>query len=403
MGKIFSRIKPLVKRVVTAMVQKQIENAITKVRRGIEKELFGIAMDVTNRPFQNSNLRKQFPNINELPNHRALNKLQKERLEKKKERKRKRQEEVKEGKRLVEVAGKEALAQAEDAVLSLAETSLGLMNDMADLAMATVAEAVKLARGVFETYVRVFTDLGTSGDKVVENSIDLVKTMVSAATAIVGTCAVCPTVTPGALPQFIFAVKSKSDALGTELSKFKSSLSEARGLIDNLPDFPGKDEILDVLEFADTLTIGPQTLILTTGGLICLLEVDVESFAVTALEGIVGDMAGPLVALATNKASLCDNWRLISSIEETLTDEELLEYELKWEKHTWDNCRNFEAIEFEVDTDDLGVPKTANDGSILYKLDSFNNKVPSKKGCENCKRYKKNESKAKEEEEKGGS
>lgn len=403
MGKIFSRIKPLVKRVVTAMVQKQVENAITKVKRGIEKELFGMAMDVTNRPFQNSNLRRQFPNINELPNHRALNSLQKERLEKKKKRKKERLEEVKEGKNLIEVAGKETLAQAEDAVLSLAETSLGLMNDMADLAMATVAEAVQLARGIFETYIRVFSDLGTHGDKVVENSVDLVKTMVAAAPAIVGTCALGPTVTPGALPQFIFAVKSKSDALGTELSKFKSSLSEARGLIENLgPDFPMRDEILDVLEFADTLTIGPQALILTTGGLICLLEVDVESLAVTALESIVGDMAGPLIALATNKASLCDNWRLISSVEDTLTDEELLEYELDWSKHTWDNCRNFQAVEFEVETDDIGVPKTEN-GKVVYKVDAFNNRIPSKKGCENCKRYKKNEGKAKEEEEKGDS
>ena len=411
MGKLFSMIKPVAQRFITAMVQKQIENTITKVKRGMEKEVFGAAASITNRPFSN-NVRKQFPNIDKLPHHRALNEIQRKKLEEKQKRKEERAKEVKEKKNLIEVARNETLASAEQALYDLGQTAVGIMNGIADSALTQVTDAASLALGVFESYKRVFTDLGTSGDKVVENSVDLIKTMVAAAPAIIGTCAMGPTVTPGALPQFIFAVKGKSDALGTELSKFKSALSELKGMIRGLGEFELREEIEKLLNTVDTLTIAPQALIMATGGLVCLLEVDVESMATDALEGIVGELAGPIIALATNDAALCDNWKLKSSIAENLTWEELNKIELDWSRHTWENCGNFQPMEYATVKDKNGIPQKGSNGKILYETNASGEKVPKYEldengkrvyaGCENCKRYKQNEEKAKEKEENNG-
>jgi hypothetical protein len=220
-----------------------------------------------------------------------------------------------------------------------------------------------------------------------------------------------PTVTPGALPQFIFAVKNKSDALGTELSKFKSALGELKGMVKGLgEDFKMADEILKLLDTVDTLTIAPQALIMATGGMICLLEVDVESMATTALEGLVGEMAGPLMALATNDAALGDNWKIKPEIWEKLTPEEKIEMEANWSKHTWGNCASFEPMEYMVVTDANGIPQSGPGGKVRYETDADGNKVPKYEKdeygkriyaeCENCKKFKKNEEKAKEKEEK---
>ena len=403
MGKLFSLIKPVAQKFITAMVQKQIENAVTKVGQGINAEIFGEKMHIANVPFSN-NIKKQFPNIEKLPHNRALNERQRKRQEEKQQRKLKKIEDVKKKKSIVQAAQDAAVDSAKEQLNVLADSALTLAANIANEALGQVANAAALATGVFESYKRVFTDLGTSGDKVVENSVDLIKTMVAAAPAIIGTCALGPTVTPGALPQFIFAVKNKSDALGTELSKFKSALTELRGMVKGLgEDFKLASEILKLLDTVDTLTIAPQALIMATGGMICLLEVDVESMATTALEGLVGEMAGPLMALATNDASKCDNWECKSDIWETLTYEEKLEMESDWSKHTWKNCANFEAMEYAVVTDTNGIPQTGSNGKVLYETDSNGNKVPKYEKdeygkrkyaeCENCKKFKKNEKK----------
>ena len=404
MGKLFSAIKPVAQKFITAMVQKQIENTVTKIGDGINEELFGTKVVIQDTPFSN-NIKRQFPNIEKLPHHRALNALQKERLEKKEARKKKRLEEVKEKKSITKAASDAARDAAEEQLDQLKENAMTLAINIANQALDQVANAAGMIRGVFESYKRVFTDLGTSGDKVVENSIDLIKTMVSAAPAIIGTCAMGPTVTPGALPQFIFAVKGKSDALGTELSKFKSALSELKGMLDGLGDFPMKKEIEKLLNTVDTMTIAPQALIMATGGLVCLLEVDVESMATDALEGIVGEMAGPLMALATNDASKCDTWILKDSIAADLTEEEKKEIESDFSRHTWANCGAFEPMEYAVITDKNGIPQTSRDGKVLYETDANGNKVPKyerdDKGykkyaeCENCKKFKKKEDKKK--------
>lgn len=410
MGKLFSLIKPVAQKFITAMVQKQIENAVTKIGRGINAEIFGEKMHIVNVPF-NNNVKKQFPNIEKLPNIRALNEIQQKRLEEKRKRKLKRIEEVKEKKSIVEAARESAVNSAKNQLDILADSALTLATNISNEALNQVANAAALATGVFESYKRVFTDLGTSGDKVVENSVDLIKTMVAAAPAIIGTCAMGPTVTPGALPQFIFAVKNKSDALGTELSKFKSALGELKGMVKGLgEDFKMANEILKLLDTVDTLTIAPQALIMATGGMICLLEVDVESMATTALEGLVGEMAGPLMALATNDAALCDNWEIKPEIWEKLTPEEKIEMEVNWSKHTWGNCANFDPMEYMVVTDANGIPQSGPNGKVRYETDSKGNKVPKYEKdeygkriyaeCENCKKFKKNEEKAKEKEEK---
>jgi hypothetical protein len=408
MGKLFSLIKPVATKFITAMVQKQVQNTVAKIGQGVNAEIFGEKTHIVNVPF-NNNVKKQFPNVEKLPHVRALNERQRKRQEEKQQRKLKRIQEVKEKKSIVQAAGDTALEAATDQINILTDSALTIANNIATEAINQVANAAALAMGILESYKRVFSDLGTSGDKVVENSIDLIKTMVAAAPAIIGTCALGPTVTPGALPQFIFAVKSKSDALGTELSKFKSALNELKGIIKGLgEDFELADEILKLLDTVDTLTIAPQALIMATGGLVCLLEVDIESVATTALEGLVGEMAGPLMALATNDAALCDNWECKSDIWENLTDEEKLEMELDWSKHTWSNCANFQPMEYSVVTDENGIPKSGIDGKIMYELDAKGNKVPkyekSSDGrrkyseCENCKKYKKNDKKAEEKE-----
>jgi len=402
MGKLWNVIKPVATKFITAMIQKQVENAVTKIGQGLNEELFGTAVVIQNTPFSN-NIKKEFPNIEKLPHHRALNEMQRKRLEKKEERKKKRLEEVKEKKNITKAAGDAAIGAAEEQLDILKENAMTLAVNIADQAISQVAGAATMLVDIFESYKRLFTDLGTSGDKVVENSVDLIKTMVAAAPAIVGTCAMGPTVTPGALPQFIFAVKTKSDALGTELSKFKSALGELRGRVNGLGDFSMKEDIEKLLDTVDTMTIAPQALIMATGGLICLLEVDVESVATTALEGLVGEMAGPLMALATNDAAKCSNWALKSSIAEDLTLEEKEEIEIDLSKHTWANCGAFEPMEYAVVTDENGIPQTGKDGKIKYETDSKGNKIPKyetdSKGnkkpseCENCKKFKKVEEK----------
>ena len=398
MGKLWNVIKPVATKFITAMIQKQVENAVTKIGQGLNEELFGTAVVIQNTPFSN-NIKKEFPNIEKLPHHRALNEMQRKRLEKKEERKKKRLEEVKEKKNITKAAGDAAIGAAEEQLDILKENAMTLAVNIADQAISQVAGAATMLVDIFESYKRLFTDLGTSGDKVVENSVDLIKTMVAAAPAIVGTCAMGPTVTPGALPQFIFAVKTKSDALGTELSKFKSALGELRGRVNGLGDFSMKEDIEKLLDTVDTMTIAPQALIMATGGLICLLEVDVESVATTALEGLVGEMAGPLMALATNDAAKCSNWALKSSIAEDLTLEEKEEIEIDLSKHTWANCGAFEPMEYAVVMDENGIPQTGKDGKIKYETDSKGNKIPKyetdSKGnkkpseCENCKKFKK--------------
>lgn len=405
MGKLWNVIKPAATKFITAMLQKQVENTVTKIGQELNEELFGTAVVIHNTPFSN-NIKKEFPNIEKLPHHRALNEVQRKRLEKKEERKKKRLEEVKEKKNIIIAAGDATINAAKEQLGVLKENAMTLAVNIADQAISQVAGAATMLVDIFESYKRLFTDLGTSGDKVVENSVDLIKTMVAAAPAIVGTCAMGPTVTPGALPQFIFAVKTKSDALGTELSKFKSALGELRGRVNGLGDFSMKEDIEKLLNTVDTMTIAPQALIMATGGLICLLEVDIESMATTALEGLVGEMAGPLMALATNDAAKCDNWELKESIAADLTLEEKEEIEVDFSKHTWANCGAFEPMEYAVVTDKNGIPQTGRDGKVLYETDSSGNKIPKyekdDKGyrkyaeCENCKKFKKKEEKKKE-------
>lgn len=400
MGKLFSLIKPVATKFIIAMVQKQIENTITKIGQELNADIFGEKIKVADIPFSN-NMKRELPNIEKLPHNRALNALQKKKMEEKLKRKRERMEEVKEKKNVLEVAKNEAFASIENQALELASGALTIAAGMANEVVSQVTQAASTAIGMVESYKRLFTDLGTSGDKVVENSIDLIKTMVAAAPAIIGTCALGPTVTPGALPQFIFAVKSKSDALGTELSKFKSALSELKGIVNGLGNFDMKPDILNVLNTVDTMTIAPQALIMATGGLVCLLEVDVTSMATTALEGIVGEMAGPLMSLATNDAAFCDNWECKDDYWETLTDEEKLELEINWSKHTWSNCKSFEPMEYAVKTDANGIPQTDRSGKVIYETDYNGNKIPKyelgERGqkkyaeCENCKKFKKNE------------
>lgn len=400
MGKLFSLIKPVATKFIIAMVQKQVENTITKIGQELNADIFGEKIKVADIPFSNS-MKRELPNIEKLPHNRALNALQKKKMEEKLKRKRERMEEVKEKKNVLEVAKNEAFASIENQALKLASGALTIAAGMANEVVSQVDQAASTAIGMVESYKRLFTDLGTSGDKVVENSIDLIKTMVASAPAIVGTCALGPTVTPGALPQFIFAVKSKSDALGTELSKFKSALGELKGIVNGLGNFDMKSDILKVLNTVDTMTIAPQALIMATGGLVCLLEVDVTSMATTALEGIVGEMAGPLMSLATNDAAFCDNWKCKDEYWETLTDEEKLELEINWSKHTWSNCKAFEPIEYAVKTDEDGIPQTDRNGKVIYETDYNGNKIPKyelgereqKKyaECENCKKFKKNE------------
>lgn len=400
MGKLFSLIKPVATKFIIAMVQKQVENTITKIGQELNADIFGEKIKVADIPFSNS-MKRELPNIEKLPHNRALNALQKKKMEEKLKRKRERMEEVKEKKNVLEVAKNEAFASIENQALELASGALTIAAGMANEVVSQVTQAASTAIGMVESYKRLFTDLGTSGDKVVENSIDLIKTMVASAPAIIGTCALGPTVTPGALPQFIFAVKSKSDALGTELSKFKSALSELKGIVNGLGNFDMKSDILNVLNTVDTMTIAPQALIMATGGLVCFLEVDVTSMATTALEGIVGEMAGPLMSLATNDAAFCDNWECKDEYWETLTDEEKKELKINWSKHTWSNCKSFEPMEYAVKTDANGIPQTDRNGKVIYETDYNGNKIPKyelgERGqkkyaeCENCKKFKKNE------------
>lgn len=412
MGAVFSLIQKSAKAMITAMVQKQIENTVTKIKMGTMEELFGGKITIPDKPFTN-NLKKVYPKADELPHRRALNERQQKRLEEKKKRKIERANEIIEGKSIAQVAANETRRQVESTVNELADFAMNTAVSVVEEAAAQVLQAAALAKGIFESYKKMFTDLGTSGEKVVSGSKDLIATMVAAAPAILGTCALGPTVTPGALPQFIFAVKSKSDALGTELSKFKSALGELKSAMEMLGDFPGRDGFEEILDTVDAATIVPQTLIMATGGLVCLLEVDLESMATDALEALVGEMAGPIMALATNKASLCDNWEIKPSTAANLTEEELAMTIADWSKHTHGNCKNFKAMENQVLKDESGIPQKDPvtgkimyernaDGSLVpkYERDDNGNKVFS--GCENCKNYKKNEKKAKEEEEKEG-
>ena len=82
MGVLFSRIQAVASKFVTAMIQKQIENSITKIGQGINDSLFGEKIKIANVPFSN-NIKKQYPKAEKLPGIRSLNKFQKERQERK--------------------------------------------------------------------------------------------------------------------------------------------------------------------------------------------------------------------------------------------------------------------------------------------------------------------------------
>ena len=410
---VFSIIKPVVQRFIIAMVQKQIENTVTKIKQGTMEEIFGGPVNFSDKPFTN-NLKKNYPKADELPHNRSLNEFQKKRLEDKKKRKQERAEEVRKKKDFISVSAAETKRQFEKAGEEIAASAMNAVNTVINEAANQVLEAATLAKGMLESYKKLFTDLGTSGDKVVKNSVDLITSMVACAPAIIGTCALGPTVTPGALPLHLLAVKAKSDALGTELSKFKSALNELRGILEGLGDFSMKEEIEDTLNTVDTLTIVPQTLILATGGIICFLDIDVESMAATALEGLVGEMAGPLLALATNKASLCDNWKIkesefpeLNGLEGEDRKNKIKEYEKDFTLHTKENCNNFSPMEYQVLKDENGIPVKEGD-KIVYETFADGTKVPKYEikdgkriyaGCENCKKYKKNEERAEKEEE----
>ena len=102
MGKLFSLIKPVATKFIIAMVQKQVENTITKIGQELNADIFGEKIKVADIPFSNS-MKRELPNIEKLPHNRALNALQKKKMEEKLKRKRERMEEVKEKKNVLEV------------------------------------------------------------------------------------------------------------------------------------------------------------------------------------------------------------------------------------------------------------------------------------------------------------
>ena len=54
MGKLWNVIKPVATKFITAMIQRQVENAVTKIGQGLNGELFGTAVVIQNTPFSNN-------------------------------------------------------------------------------------------------------------------------------------------------------------------------------------------------------------------------------------------------------------------------------------------------------------------------------------------------------------
>lgn len=417
MAAIFKAIQIAAHKFLAVMVQSQLENVMTKVRVGANETIFGNRLEIVDIP--TSQVKKDFDIPKELNFQRSLNKKQKERLEKKKQRKRERLEEVQKRKNLIDVAAKESLYQAQKTLDMLEEQALTLAKNITEQVLSDISDATELAKGLFESYKKLFTDLGIHGDGVLTGTADLMKTMLAAPTAIIGSCALGPTITPGALAQFIFSVKTKSAYLGAELSKFKSALGELRGIIKGIGNFPGKDELEDILDTVDTLTIGPETLIMATGGLVYLIDIDLNDALVSAMDTVLGDMAGPILALATNEASKCEKWKLDPLAVDGLTDEEIFEIEIDLSKHTCENCERFTAMNYKYKTapildaegnlipkldnngnpeiDELGNPVYVEEilkdknGKPMYQFDKKGFPIPEERSCKNCKKFKKRE------------
>ena len=157
MGKLWNVIKPAATKFITAMLQKQVENTVTKIGQELNEELFGTAVVIHNTPFSN-NIKKEFPNIEKLPHHRALNEVQRKRLEKKEERKKKRLEEVKEKKNIIIAAGDATINAAKEQLGVLKENAMTLAVNIADQAISQVAGAATMLVDIFESYKRLFTE-----------------------------------------------------------------------------------------------------------------------------------------------------------------------------------------------------------------------------------------------------
>ncbi len=415
MAAIYSAVQGAATKFLTAMVQKQLENVMTKVRVGANETIFGNRLEIVDIPL--GQVKKDFDPPKILDFQRSLNEKQKKRLEEKQERKRQRLEEIRQKKNIVDTAANEVLYQAKETLDILEEQVLTMAKNITEQVLSSVSDATELAKGLFESYKKLFSDLGTHGDGVLTGTADLMKTMLAAPTAIIGACAWGPTITPGALAQFIFSVKTKSSYLGAELSKFKSALGELRGTIQGIGEFPGKEELESTLDVIDTMTIGPESLIMATGGLVYLIDADLNDAMTSALEGVLGDMAGPIMALATNDATLCDSWSIKESIKVNLTYDEIIDLEADFSRHSWDNCGNFSPMTFkyrstyildpegnpipklnnkgEQEVDELGNPIYIEElildeqGKPMIQYDNLGNPVPSEKSCKNCKNYKK--------------
>lgn len=402
MAGVWSAIQPMASKWIAALVMKQVENATRAVLHGLEDTIIGDRVHLLEKPLLQ--VRKEHVAPKVLAYTRSLSEPQKKRLEEKRKKKEERKQSVEEKKKKQEEIKEQVKKELETLKDNLEEAARNQVTNLVNKGNEMLADAVSRARGMFEAYKKVITDIGIEGEKTVVNSVDLVSSMLSAPAAILGTCAVGPTVTPGALAQFINAIKAKSDNLGTSLSKCKSGISELRGMIEGLKevDLPSEefdkyvDTIIDTLDTVETLLIAPETLIKMTGGLICVLNINLEEIAMETIEGLVGEMAGPLLALATNDATLCGNWRLKDEIAETMSPEEIIEFEADFTKYSWDNCGNFSAMEYEYEKDENGIPMKDPEGKFIYKLDMNGNKVPTKGACSNCKNYKKEREKEEE-------
>ena len=67
MGKLFSLIKPVATKFIIAMVQKQVENTITKIGQELNADIFGEKIKIADVPFSN-NMKRELPNIEKLKN-----------------------------------------------------------------------------------------------------------------------------------------------------------------------------------------------------------------------------------------------------------------------------------------------------------------------------------------------
>lgn len=399
---VWSIIQPVASKWIASIVMKQVENATRAILHGLEDTVIGDRVHLLEKPLLQVQKEHVAPKV--LAYSRSLSESQKERLEAKRKKKKERKQSVEEKKKKQEEIKEKAKEKFEELRDDLENAARNHVTNLIDKGSEALGNATSIARGMFEAYKKVITDIGIEGEKTVVNSVDLVSSMLSAPAAILGTCAVGPTVTPGALAQFISAIKAKSDNLGTSLSKCKSGISELRGMIEGLKDIdmPSEefdklvDTIIDALDMIETALIAPETLIKMTGGLICVLDINLEEIAMETIEGLVGEMAGPLLALATNDATLCGNWRLKDEIAETMSPEEIIEFEADFSKYSWENCGNFTAMEYEYEKDEYGIPIKDAEGKFVYKLDVDGNKVPTKGACSNCKNYRKEREKEEE-------